>query len=104
AIGGGAKFRERALKTTRGKLPSPARRTRFFSDGKWHKAAVYIRDQLRPGHKVKGPAIVIEPHQTIVVEPGWQAALTAKNHLVLTRIAKLKRMAAVGTRADPVML
>ena len=104
AIGGGAKFRERALKTTRGKLPSPARRTKFFSHGAWHKAAVYTRDQLKPGQKVKGPAIVIEPHQTIVVEPGWQAALTAKNHLVLTRFQKLKRIAAVGTKADPVML
>ncbi len=104
AIGGGAKFKERASKTTRGKLPSPARRTKFFSGGKWHNAAVYTRDQLKPGHKVKGPAIVIEPHQTIVVEAGWQAALTAKNHLVLTRIAKLKRQSAVGTKADPVML
>ncbi|MFN3350144.1 hydantoinase B/oxoprolinase family protein [Pseudorhodoplanes sp.] len=104
AIGGGAKFRERALKVTRGKLPSPARRTTFFSGGAWHKAAVYNRDQLKPGNKVKGPAIVIEPHQTVVVEPGWQAALTAKNHLVLTRISRLKRQSAVGTRADPVML
>ncbi|RKE68300.1 5-oxoprolinase (ATP-hydrolysing) [Pseudorhodoplanes sinuspersici] len=104
AIGGGAKFKEKVTKTTRGKLPSPARRTTFFSAGKWHKAAVYTRDQLKPGHKVKGPAIVIEPHQTIVVESGWQAALTAKNHLVLTRIAKLKRQSAVGTKADPVML
>lgn len=104
AIGGGAKFKERVSKTTRGNLPSPARRTKFFSGGKWHNAAIYTRDQLKPGHKVKGPAIVIEPHQTIVVEAGWQAALTAKNHLVLTRIAKLKRQSAVGTKADPVML
>jgi 5-oxoprolinase (ATP-hydrolysing) len=104
AIGGGAKFRERKLKTTRGKLPSPARRTHFFSNGEWHKAQVFTRDQLRPGQVVKGPAIVIEPHQTIVVEPGWQAALTAKNHLVMTRFRKLKRVAAIGTKADPVML
>jgi 5-oxoprolinase (ATP-hydrolysing) len=104
AIGGGAKFRERALKVTRSKLPSPAHRTKFFSGGAWHKAAVFTRDQLKPGHRVKGPAIVIEPHQTIVVEPGWQAALTAKNHLVLTRFQKLKRAAAIGTKADPVML
>ena len=104
AIGGGAKFRERKLKTTRGKLPSPARRTQFFSQGAWHKAAVYTREQMKPGNAVKGPAIIIEPHQTIVVEPGWQAALTAKNHLVLTRFQKLKRIAAVGTKADPVML
>jgi 5-oxoprolinase (ATP-hydrolysing) len=104
AVGGGAKFREKTLKTTRGKLPSPARRTKFFSAGQWHKAAVYTRDQIKPGQKIKGPAIVIEPHQTIVVEPGWQAELTKKNHLVLARIRKLKRQSAIGTKADPVML
>ena len=59
---------------------------------------------LAPGHKVAGPAIIIEPHQTVVVEDGWQAELTAKNHLVLKRIKKLARARAVGTRADPVML
>ncbi len=53
---------------------------------------------------MKGPAIIIEPHQTVVVEDGWQAELTAKNHLVLRRIKKLKRPRAIGTRADPVML
>ena len=82
----------------------PARRTRFFSGGKWHRALVYTRDTLAPGHKIKGPAIVIEPHQTVVVEHGWQAELTAKNHLVLRRVQKLARMRAVGTKADPVML
>ncbi|GIK81465.1 MAG: hydantoinase B/oxoprolinase family protein [Pseudorhodoplanes sp.] len=104
AVGGGARFREKTLKTTRGKLPAPARRTKFFSDGAWHRAAVYTRDQIRPSQKVTGPAIVIEPHQTIVVEPGWQAELTKKNHLVLARIRKLKRQSAIGTKADPVML
>jgi 5-oxoprolinase (ATP-hydrolysing) len=104
AVGGGAKFREKKGKTTRAKLPSPARRTTFFSDGQWHDVTVYTRDQLSPGHTVKGPAIVIEPHQTIVVEPGWQAAITAKNHLVLTRFVKLRRTSAIGTKADPIML
>ena len=68
AIGGGAKFREQTFKSTRAKLPSPARATKFFSGGKWHKASVYTREQLSPGHKVNGPAIIVEPHQTIVVE------------------------------------
>ena len=104
AVGGGAKFRERAGRTSRGKLPSPARRTQFFSGGKWRKAAVYTRDQIKPGAKVQGPAIVIEPHQTVVVEDGWRAAITAKNHLLLERTVKLKRQSAVGTRADPIML
>jgi 5-oxoprolinase (ATP-hydrolysing) len=104
AVGGGATFAEKGRKTTRGKLPAPARRTRFFSGGKWHRASVYTRDQLMPGHKVKGPAIVIEPHQTVVIEHGWQAELTAKNHLVLRRVQKLVRTRAIGTKADPVML
>jgi len=104
AIGGGAKFAEKKQRKSAAKLPSPARKTRFFSQGEWHKAGVYTRDQLKPGSRVKGAAIIIEPHQTIVVEPGWQAELTAKNHLVLTRAKKLKRSFAIGTHADPVML
>src|ERR1039458_4026845 len=91
AVGGGAKFSEKAVKRARGKLPAPARRTQFFSAGAWHKANVYTRDQLKTGAKVKDAAIIIEPHQTIVVEPGWQAELDRKNHLVLARAKKLKR-------------
>ena len=104
AVGGGAKFREKIVAKKRGKLPAPARRTEFFSSGKWHKAAVYTREQLQPGSRVKGPAIIVEPHQTIVVEDGWQAELTAKNHLVLARVVTLRRTHAIGTKADPVML
>ncbi len=97
AVGGGARFRERTHKTTRAHLPAPVRRARFFSDGRWHRASVFTRDQLKPGQIVPGPAIVIEPHQTIVVEPGWQAAITAHDHLVLTRVKPLKRKRAIGT-------
>ncbi|MEI8150280.1 MAG: hydantoinase B/oxoprolinase family protein [Hyphomicrobiales bacterium] len=104
AVGGGARFNERKLKTTRTKLPPPARTTKFYSNGRWHNAAVYTREQLAPGHKVNGPAIIIEPHQTVVLEDGWQAAITAKNHLVLRRVVALQRTRAVGTKADPIML
>src|SRR3954463_16681421 len=52
AAGGGGKFREQKHTPTRGKRPSPALRTKFFSDGLWHNATVYTRDQLSPGHKV----------------------------------------------------
>ncbi|MBI1205595.1 MAG: 5-oxoprolinase [Rhodopseudomonas sp.] len=104
AIGGGAKFTEKAARRSSAALPKPARRTQFYSAGQWHKANVFTRDQLKIGAKVKGAAIIIEPHQTIVVEPGWQAELTPKNHLVLSRTKALKRTYAIGTHADPVML
>ena len=104
AVGGGADYREPEAPPTKDALPAPARTTRFFSNGAWHDAGVYTRDQLKPGHKVMGAAIIIEPHQTIVIEPGWQAELTRKNHLVLSRAVPLQRAHAIGTKADPVML
>jgi 5-oxoprolinase (ATP-hydrolysing) len=104
AVGGGARFSERPVRRSRVSLPRPALRTKFFSGGEWRSANVYTRDQLKPGSKVKGAAIIVEPHQTVVIEPGWQAEITAKNHLVLARIKKLNRTHAIGTHADPVML
>ncbi len=85
-------------------LPSPDTTRPIFTGGEWRDAAVFTRAQLAPGHRVDGPALIIEPNQTIVVEPGWQAELTAKDHLVLRRVIPLPRAAAIGTKADPVML
>ena len=104
AVGGGAKFAEPDLPPAPGSLPVPARKTRFYSAGAWQEAAIFTRQQLAQGHTVAGPAIVIEPHQTIVVEDGWQAAITAKNHLVLKRNVALRRQSPIGTAADPVLL
>jgi 5-oxoprolinase (ATP-hydrolysing) len=104
AIGGGAKFAESEHEVLKRPLPAPAKRTRFFSCGAFHDASVYTRDQLFPGAAVAGPALIIEPNQTIVVEAGWRAEVTAKDYLVLARVVPLNRMMAVGTKADPVML
>jgi 5-oxoprolinase (ATP-hydrolysing) len=104
AVGGGARFKEKVRKTERRKRPASAQRTRFFSGGKWQRANVYLRAALTPGDEIKGPAIVVEPHQTVVVEHGWQAELTARDHLLLKRVQKLARARAIGTHADPVML
>ncbi|MGP9821575.1 hydantoinase B/oxoprolinase family protein [Salinarimonas sp. NSM] len=103
AVGGGAQFAEvEGLETIEG-TPEPARRTRIFSKG-WHDAGVYLREGIRPGQAIPGPAIVVEPNQTIVVEDGWEARLTEKDHLVLARVQAMATRHAVGTQADPVML
>ncbi|MFZ0115908.1 MAG: hydantoinase B/oxoprolinase family protein, partial [Xanthobacteraceae bacterium] len=104
AIGGGATFAEPTHAMTTAPLPAPIRHTRFYSSGGWHDANVFVRDQVAPGHHIDGPAIIIEPHQTIVVEPGWRAAITDKNHLLLERVVPIQRAHAIGTHADPVML
>jgi 5-oxoprolinase (ATP-hydrolysing) len=68
------------------------------------EARVYQRDRLAPGERLVGPAIVTDPNSTTVVEPGWVAEVTDRGHLLLNRVTKLPRMAAVGTDVDPVML
>lgn len=103
AIGGGAKFEE-ASASEHGGEPAVAERTRVFSGGQWHEAAIVRREAMKPGQGVAGPAIIIEANQTVVVEDGWQAKLTAKDHLVLVRSRALVQNAAIGTKADPVML
>ena len=65
---------------------------------------VFERAALRPGDRVDGPAIIVEPTTTVVVEPGWRAELSARDHLVLRRAETLPQRTALGTRADPIML
>ena len=76
----------------------------MYAAGAWHDTPVYDREDLLPGDLLEGPAIIIEPTSTTVVDPGWRAELTARNHLSLARVVPLERAAAVGTSVDPVML
>ncbi len=48
--------------------------------------------------------MLVEPHTSILVEPGWQARITAHDHVELSRIVARPARQAVGTEADPVML
>src|SRR6266851_4012120 len=104
AIGASRKFAEPSLAMVENGRPEAARRTRFYSGRAWHEASIFTRDRLKPGDRIAGPAILIEPHQTLVVEAGWAARITEKNHVVLERVVPLARKKAIGTEADPVML
>ncbi|WP_413992587.1 hydantoinase B/oxoprolinase family protein [Labrys okinawensis] len=103
AVGGGSPFSEPELLLD-GDTPEAAEALRFFSEGTWRDGHIYRRETLTPGRHVDGPALVIEPHQTIVVEPGWRASVTARNHLLLERVEASPARVAIGTSADPVML
>ena len=77
--------------------------TRFYSSGAWRDAAVYLRKQINPGMKLLGPALLIEPNQTVVIEDGWQLEVSPRNDLVLRRSVPRPRE-RLGTEADPVLL
>jgi len=84
--------------------PQPAALRAIYAGGAWHDTPVFRREELVPGHRIDGPAIVIEATSTTVIDPGWRATLTGRDHLVLERVVPLERAVAVGTQVDPVML
>jgi 5-oxoprolinase (ATP-hydrolysing) len=83
---------------------APVADVRMFAEGRPQQAGLYLRDDLRTGDTVKGPAIIAESDATTVVEPGWQAAAGEHGHLLLTRIRPRPSRTAVGTDVDPVLL
>lgn len=68
------------------------------------QAPIFQRESLVPGSWISGPAIIIDPSSTTVVEPGWQAEVDQHFNLILQRVVPLPARSAIGTTADPVML
>lgn len=71
--------------------------------GDWRRVPVFGLAALHAGDAVAGPAILLDPHATTVVEPGWQGRVTARGHLLLEHVGIAGR-AAAGTALDPVRL
>ena len=84
--------------------PSPQDFVGMYSGGEWQDMPLYLRVDLQPGQVLTGPAIIIEPTGTIVVEQGWRGSLNRRGHLLLERHIKRDGRENAGTGADPVML
>ena len=77
---------------------------KVYANGEWRDAALVVREDLCPGDVLQGPAIIAEKNATTVIEPGWQARVSALDHLVLERYLAKEAQFAAGTQADPVLL
>ena len=86
-----------------GRPPKVGTRRVWCSD-RWQETSVYRRDALLAGATIRGPALIVEPHATTVVEPGWRATVHASGTLVLTRARGRRRRETVAAKGDPIML
>jgi 5-oxoprolinase (ATP-hydrolysing) len=59
-----------------------------YTKGAWHKTPVYQRQDLQPGDRIIGAALIVEATGTNVIEPGWTVEVTGQNHLILRREEK----------------
>ena len=68
------------------------------------RRACSVSRHCAPVRASDGPAILAERNATTVVEPGWQASVTAAGCVELHRDRPRVARHAAGTRVDPVML
>ncbi|GAB4145605.1 MAG: hydantoinase B/oxoprolinase family protein [Sphingomonadales bacterium] len=71
--------------------------------GGWRQVPFYARRNLGQDNLVSGPAVILEDHATIVVEPGWQARVDTAANLILEQIGDNAGLAA-DTALDPILL
>ncbi len=65
---------------------------------------LHLREHLSGGDRITGPALIIDPAATTIVEPGWRAEVDALGNLILTRATPRETAPAMGTQVDPVTL
>ncbi|MBL6449718.1 hydantoinase B/oxoprolinase family protein [Fulvivirga sp. 29W222] len=51
----------------------------------WKEADVYIWEELKPGARIHGPAIIVSQNCTVFVEMNWQFFLDRNNHAIMNK-------------------
>ncbi|MBI4082050.1 MAG: hydantoinase B/oxoprolinase family protein [Candidatus Lambdaproteobacteria bacterium] len=82
--------------------PAPVETRRTYFAGGWRPTRVYRWEHLRAGHRLEGPALIIQAGATIVIEPGCRASVSRYGDLEI-RVAAAERP-RLATEADPIQL
>ena len=105
AVAEGETVREPTLPPRESGAPEPVDFVPMWSGGQEHRTPVFERTALRAGDRLPGPALVREANATTVVEPGWTAEVTERDHMLMRRTEPLpSRVPAGSDRPDPVLL
>ncbi|MGI9473787.1 MAG: hydantoinase B/oxoprolinase family protein [Rubripirellula sp.] len=84
----------------------PTEKTRMWHGAEWIDAAMLDRASLARGETIEAPAMIVGPHSTLIVEPGWQGNVIDDGIIELTPTSLTH--AAISDEAvaihDPVLL
>ncbi|MEQ8998675.1 MAG: hydantoinase B/oxoprolinase family protein [Coleofasciculus sp. B1-GNL1-01] len=81
---------EPVIQRQRSEPPQPVAKVQMYTADAWYETPVFKRDDLQPGDSIPAPALIIETTGTNVIEPGWQAEVTERNHLILKKTQQSK--------------
>ncbi|AFY69194.1 5-oxoprolinase (ATP-hydrolysing) [Thalassoporum mexicanum PCC 7367] len=66
--------------------PQPVTQVKIYGDHTWQNVPLFQRESLQVGDRIPGPALIVESTGTNVIEPGWEAEITPKQHLLLHHV------------------
>lgn len=82
---------------------APNSRTKLYVNGAWWDALVVQKAAMTQTDRIVGPALIVEPYSTLVVEPGWNARIDSEAALILTQTSGAPARKRTAAR-DPIML
>jgi 5-oxoprolinase (ATP-hydrolysing) len=87
-------------------VESPAaERAEVWVGNGWREVALLMREDLREGQSLAGPALLIEQGSTAWIAPGWKATVVAEERLLARRCgASDDRPAQTDVAVDPMRL
>lgn len=86
-------------------IPEPVSVQEVFYPGGMKKAPVYLREEMPAGAVVNGPAFLIDPYSTLVIDPGWRAVIDENSIITLDEIQQPDSLVSMPlASADPVLL
>lgn len=95
------------------RTPVPNDVTETWFAGHSHSTGIFLRSELHPGDEISGPSIICEPTSTVVIDPGFSAAITARGEILITdgeidgegdAAATLTSQLSTLNSPDPIML
>ena len=63
--------------------PAPRRVVSVWYDGRHQRMPLFLRDSLRHGHRLSGPAVIAQEDSTVCIPPGYSGHVDAFGHLHL---------------------
>ena len=81
----------------------PIEKTRVYLEKGWQEAPLIERQHLVANAEVEGPALILDPHATTIVEPGWSVKAHSHGSLILKQ-SKAAEKKGYSTELEPVLL
>ena len=93
-------------------VPAPDAQVRWYEaadgasveQGAWRDAPLFVRETLRPGARIQGPAIIAQRTATLLVDAAWCAEVDREQALCMRRVQARAAVTATGTQVDPIRL